>query len=428
VLGAARAAIAQDAPSPLPLRAGAAVAAIAVPEGAPLAGFSERGPGNHHTGQLAPVEARALVIAAPGGHPRVAIVTLDVLLVTPPLRTALRERAAALELDGLILAATHTHSGPGGYASHWPAEAGVFGWYDPAMLRALTQAAGSALAAAARALTPAALGVAVAASPSLALNRRHANGPIDPSIPVLRVDGASGEPIATLFSLAAHAAVLRPDNQHLSPDYPGAARDFVEARRGGIALFLAGPLGDQNPRVPPAATAPADPAAQQRDARELGEKLGALVVDAADLASVSEEAPVAFAETAYPLPPIDVNAACAGWIFAPFFYAMAWKTLPSESVLAAARFGSLRVLASPYELGVEVAARIRAGADGPLMIVAHANDWLGYLLEPDDYASGGYESCLGFHGERAALPFAAAAQRLLATLPAPPAPDAGTAD
>ena len=34
------------------------------------------------------------------------------------------------------------------------------------------------------------------------------------------------------------------------------------------------------------------------------------------------------------------------------------------------------------------------------MLVAHANDWLGYLLEPDDFASGGYESCLSFHGDR----------------------------
>ena len=40
---------------------GAAVVPIEVPEGAPLAGYSGRGPGNHHQGQLAPVEARALV-------------------------------------------------------------------------------------------------------------------------------------------------------------------------------------------------------------------------------------------------------------------------------------------------------------------------------------------------------------------------------
>ncbi len=419
-----REATAQHEPSGLPLRAGAAVVAISLPEGAPLGGYGGRGPSNHSEGQLAPVEARALVIAGRGGRPRVGIVTLDILIVTPALREAVRELAAPLELDGLILAATHTHSGPGGYASAWITEAGSLGWYDPAMLRRLTESAGTALAYASRALAPAALGVAVASSPSLAQNRRHPGGPIDPSIPVLRVDGASGEPIATLFSLAAHPVVMRSDNLRLSPDYPGAARDFVEARRGGLALFVAGPLGDQVPRIAdPPASGPAALETQQRSARELGERLGALVVEAAELASPSEDAPVAFAETRYAPPAIDVRAACAGWVFAPFLHAAARITLPSESVLAAVRLGGLRLLASPYELGVEVAARIRARVAGPLMLVAHANDWLGYLLEPDDFASGGYESCLAFHGSDAALPFAAAAEALLVPL-APPRAEA----
>jgi hypothetical protein len=56
------------------------------------------------------------------------------------------------------------------------------------------------------------------------------------------------------------------------------------------------------------------------------------------------------------------------------------------------------------------------------MLVAHANDWLGYLLEPDDLALGGYESCMSVHGTDAALPFAAAVVQLLAPLGPVPAP------
>jgi hypothetical protein len=158
---------------------------------------------------------------------------------------------------------------------------------------------------------------------------------------------------------------------------------------------------------------PVDAAAQQREARALGERLGALVVEAAALASPADDAPVAFVEVAYRPPAIDVRAACAGYLFAPFYYVVARQTLPSESVLAAARLGGLRLLASPYELGVEVAARIRQHVPGPLMLVAHANDWLGYLLEPADFAAGGYESCLAFHGEDAAVSFAERAVQLL---------------
>ena len=406
-------AAAQEEPVPLPLRAGAAVVKIATPEGAPLAGYGNRGPGNHHHGALAPVEARALVVAGAGGGPRLALVTLDVLIVTPTLRQAIREHAAPLELDGLIVAATHTHSGPGGYVESQIAQAALMGWYDAAVLHALTAAAGTALEYAARALAPAALGVAIASSPSLAENRRHPGGPTDPSIPVLRIDGASGTPIATLFSLAAHPTVLGPGNLSLSPDYPGAAREVVETRRGGVALFVAGPLGDQKPRVASPADGPEDQAARQRDMRELGERLGGLVVEAAELASPVPDAPVAFAEIGYQPPPIDVREACAGWVFAPLFHLAARYTISDPSLLAAARLGGLRLLASPYELGVEVAARIRSRVPGPLMLVAHANDWLGYLLEPPDLEAGGYESCLAFHGVDAALPFAEAAVQLL---------------
>jgi hypothetical protein len=425
LLAVAGGAPAQEPPPPLPLRAGAAVVGIAVPEAAPLAGYARRGPGNRHRGQLAPVEARALVVAGAGGRPRVGLVVLDLLIVTPALRDAIRARALPLELDGVIVAATHTHSGPGGYAASRIAEAMILGWHAPAVERAVATAAGSALEYAARALAPATLGVAVASSGTLAHNRRRAGGPIDPSLPVLRIDGASGVTIATLFSLAAHPTALGPENAALSPDYPGAARDTVEARRGGIALFVAGPLGDQAPGVAIDAATPADPGVEPRNARELGERLGALVAETADFAAPSATAAVAFAEARFEPPPLDVREACVGWVFGPLLHAAARATLPGETVLAAARLGGLRLLASPYELGVEVAARIRAQAPGPLMVVAHANDWLGYLLEPADFARGGYESCLAFHGDGAAQPFADASARLLASLESPPATAGG---
>jgi hypothetical protein len=166
----------------------------------------------------------------------------------------------------------------------------------------------------------------------------------------------------------------------------------------------------------------ADVAAQQRGARALGEQLGALVAEAAEVASPTEDAPVAFAEIPFEAPPIEVRAACVAWVFAPAFLMAAELTFPRESVLAAARLGGLRLLASPYELGVDVAARIRARVAGPLMLAAHANDWLGYLFEPDDFASGGYETCLSFHGDQAAPPFVDAAARLLSALEPAPAP------
>ncbi len=37
-------------------------------------------------------------------------------------------------------------------------------------------------------------------------------------------------------------------------------------------------------------------------------------------------------------------------------------------------------------------------AGRPTFVVAHANDWLGYVLTPDAFRDGGYEACLSFYG------------------------------
>jgi hypothetical protein len=399
------------------LRAGAAAVAIEAPAGVPLAGYGARGPGNRSAGGLAPVEARALLVEGAGGAPRVAIVALDALIVTPPLREAIAARAADLALDALVVAATHTHSGPGGYAEPLVAQLVILGWHDPAAAGALLAAADTALRRAAAALRPARLAAAVADGAGLAANRRPGGGASDPAVPALFVDAEDGA-IATLFSLAAHPTVLSPLNDRLSPDYPGAARARVETR-GGVALFLAGPLGDQKPHLAGEPEWPDDVTRQEETARLLGDALGRRVLAAAGAATGDPEPVLAVRRADWTLPPVDVRARCAYWLGAPILNLVARDFLPETTPLVALRLGPLRLFASPFELGVEVAAalRERAPGGGPLLVAAHANDWLGYLLQPADWDRGGYEPCLAYHGRALAPRFVDAAARLLETLP-----------
>ena len=285
------------------------------------------------------------------------------------------------------------------------------GWYDPAVLHALTAAAGTALEYATRALAPATLGVAIASSPALAENRRHPGGPTDPSIP-----GAAGRRRQRRRRSRRSSrwpripTVLGPENERLSPDYPGAARALVEARRGGVALFVAGPLGDQKPagrdsrrRAGGSGRAGAQRARAGRAAGHAGGRGGrAGLARRGRAGRVRRDAATRRRRSTCGTPArAGSSRRCST--------SRRGTRSPARAVLAAARLGGLRLLASPYELGVEVAARIRSRVPGPLMLVAHANDWLGYLLEPADFAAGGYESCLAFHGDDAALPFADAA-------------------
>lgn len=412
------------------LRAGAAAAALELPAGVPLAGYGARGVRNRSEGALAPVEARALVLEGPGGAPRVALVALDVLVVWPRLREAVEARTADLDLDALVVAAIHTHSGPGAYVDLWLAELGILGGYREDVARAVADAAGRALREAAAALAPARLGAAIGPAPALAFNRRPGRrdtGPRDPELPVLRVDALGGAPLATVFAYAAHPVVLSAANRSLSPDYPGAARARVESRRGGLAIFLAGPLGDQNPTLPGATLATDDPdlplPAQLRGLEAYGTILGDRVAEIAEGIQPTAGS-LAFHVREWELPPVDVRIGCVGYVLGPLLHVTARRGLSRSARIGALRLGPLDLLASPFELGVEVAASLRARHPGPLLVAAHANDWLGYLLQPDDWARGGYETCLSFHGGGLAPRFvdeAVAALAGLGTDPGPPA-------
>src|SRR5438270_3550217 len=91
----------------LPLRAGVARVEITPAAFMPMYGYNNRkcGPAN---GTHDPLFAKALVLAS--GDSRLAIVTLDLGSVTS--ENLGRDVAAKLGIPVLLLAASHTHSGP----------------------------------------------------------------------------------------------------------------------------------------------------------------------------------------------------------------------------------------------------------------------------------------------------------------------------
>jgi hypothetical protein len=73
--------------------------------------------------------------------------------------------------------------------------------------------------------------------------------PADTTLLLGRVCDLSGRVIATLINYACHPVTLAWENNLISPDYVGAAREVVEANtRGAPCLFFQGASGDQAPR------------------------------------------------------------------------------------------------------------------------------------------------------------------------------------
>jgi len=185
--------------------------------------------------------ARALVLDH-GGR-RCAIVSCDLLGMHPSITAEVRHLAlkrAGIPPDALLLCATHNHAGPAGLRG------GMFSRLDEALAGTLAQRVCGAIEEAAGALQPATLKLGRATIDTVSMNRRHPDGPIDPVLRVLLVDGEAG-PIATLLSFACHATVLSGENLMLSAEFPGVACRLLRQQTGAPALYLQGACADVNP-------------------------------------------------------------------------------------------------------------------------------------------------------------------------------------
>jgi neutral ceramidase len=266
------------------MKAGVAKVDITPPLGVQMWGFFDRVKGAE--GILDPLYARVLVLEV--GEDRLAYVDLDLGRTfgqgsLDKLRKAAKDTSG---ISGLIVQATHTHSGPvilNEYASGTPS------WETAALDKiehAIHEAEQSAV--------PVRLGVGYGEA-YIGYNRRRVNSdgtitmiwqdpdksptwPVDPTISLLRVDRMDGQPLAILVNYAAHPVTFGPDNLKFSADYPGVMCKTVEQAFDGkpLAFFVQGGAGDIN--VYDATTAITQDAVSRRD--WAGETLGKAAVEA----------------------------------------------------------------------------------------------------------------------------------------------------
>lgn len=217
------------------LRAGAARVDITPPADRLPTGF---------LGVLDPIHVRALVLD--DGTSRAALVAIDTGAIPTDLHAKVSAWAATdlrIPVEQFLLSATHTHSVPFGAAAS----------LEPAIRQALREAADR--------LQPAAVSWGTGES-HINVNRDridpqtrrwwegpNTEGPSDKTVAVIRVESASGAPIAVYVNYAVHAVVTG-NLDMISGDIPGATSRYVEESLGGdaVVLWTSGAAGDQNPR------------------------------------------------------------------------------------------------------------------------------------------------------------------------------------
>jgi hypothetical protein len=350
------------------LSAGAAEVPFALPAGAPIGGFARLSYASERI--ASPVGARALVLSSPGCT--VALASAEILLVPEELEEAVAARVADLGLSGMVVAATHTHAGPGGYWDHLAGERAATGPYDPAMQDAIVGAIADAVRGAFSALAPARVAVARGAAADLA--RSRSGGLEDAPVTALRVDRPDGTPVAELTVFAAHPTILGKGNHSLSGDWPGR---FLAGGTHGLRILLQGAIGDQSVAGP---TATPDEYAAAVSAR----------VEALAFGPPDPSPPLAFAAAELALPPASPGAVpailrrAAGNLGAHLF--------PAATRVEALRLGPALLVAVPGEPVARVAADWRAALPDGAAIVSLAGGYVGYVEAADRMAANAGET------------------------------------
>ncbi len=359
-----------------PLEAGVAEVPFDLPAGAPIAGFARLRYGSD--GVRDPVGARALVLAAPGC--RIALASAELLLVPEALEEAVLARVTDLGLTGVVLAATHTHAGPGGYWEHTIGERIATGPYDPRLRDAIAGAIAASIRKAAAGLAPARVSVARGAAEDLARSRSDAGAPDEARLTVIRLDRPDGAPVAELAVFAAHPTILGKANRRISGDWAGR---FLADGTRGVRLLFQGAVGDQS-----VASASATPEA-------FGAALSARV-DALR-APPPEGAPaLAYAQVEVGLPAPDPGGAPA-WLRRAARN-VGHDAFPPTAHVEAVRIGPAVLVAVPAEPVAAVAAAWRRALPSGAEIVSLADGYVGYVEEPARRAAGAGESVRQYYG------------------------------
>lgn len=376
-----------------------------------LAGYGSR---RVPDGKLHDLWMKALALEAPDGE-RAVLITSDFQGVPRSMSDrvfAAVQKKCGLERRQIMFTFSHNHCGPrlgDDLIDYYPVDAEqerLVAEYTDAMVIRTVELVTAALAD----LSPAKLEQGEGKA-TFAVNRRNNReadvpdliargvplaGPVDHSVPVLRVTAPDGRIRAILFGYACHPTTL--SFMTWCGDYPGFAQELLEQRHpGATAMFVNTCGGDQNP-LP-------------RREVELCRKYGRMLADAVTEAlTVPLQAVSGRLQTAFELIELPyLQVVSAADLRALLQDSNSLKARWAVRMLAKLEAGDKFETASPYpvhvwllgnemrwiglgaETIVDYALRFKSEYGNGTWVMGYADDMLAYIPSRRVWEEGGYE-------------------------------------
>jgi hypothetical protein len=359
---------------------------ITPPTGTPLAGFGDR-KGKPSTGVHDEIFVKALALS--DGTDTAVIVGADMLIIPEnvvELVWASVSKQTPLTANDILFNASHSHSGPGGFAPGYASKA-FNGPYDPNIPDFLAGAFTQAIVEAYRSLEPAKVTHGGLDAPQYIRNRTRKDGPIDSELSYMLVEQEDGDR-CFVVSYSAHPTILGADNMKFTGEYPGFLMRRIIERTGAEAIYLGGAVGSMSPR-PPDRENPFD------CCRAMGEALADKVLEAVVDAKLFEDK-VDIASIGLPvqLPPFQLRLS-KNWRVSKFLFPI--LGIDTDGWMHAVRIGDIALVGTPAdycgEISIDLKSRTQNCVDD-LWVLSFNGDYVGYI-SPDRYyydkdEKGGY--------------------------------------
>jgi hypothetical protein len=356
------------------LKAAAGKVDISPKRSAYIAGYASN---RKSAGQHDPLWARCLVLQ--NGDEKVALVSCDLIGVIRVYSQKIRAMIKQIPPERVLIGATHTHSGPDTYGQWGPNQttSGV----DKEWMEELLKKVAALVDETASRLEPAKARFGRSPEVKDCSYNARVREILDTELLAMQVSSTDGKTIATLINFACHPEVL--NNRMMTSDFPHWLRLRVEAKLGGIAIYMNGALGGMV-----TALIQNEEKYLKGEAWQEAERIGITLADAT-LASLEgavwEESPkLTFQQRLFRVPLENAG----------FKLLIAAKILPGELVdgsdieteVSCFTLGSAEFITLPGEVLPNIGLFLKSKMRSPYKFqLGLTGDALGYILTEEDF-------------------------------------------
>lgn len=341
------------------------------------------------------------------GDRKYCLVTTDLIGIARSLRDEVLARITetGITSDTLMLTASHCHASTEMAAMNRSNifENKAIGIFDESLLIFTADQIAQAIIDADQAYQPVKAGTG---STRLAgMNRNRRGDPIvDDELTLTRFDTIDGKPLVVFVNWTAHPTYMSEKVMHVSAGWPGYLQREIETFMPGVTcMYTNGAEGDISPSG-------GEGPSEFARAEDYGRKLAVKVLEFLPSVATSEDVTLDYSMTTLELPervapPALLDSAGPEYGLTPEnITALVEALSPETSYLGVLRIGELVAVSIPGEMTASLGVQIKqalneAGATHPV-IVGLGNEWISYILPPEEYHQGGYEPGVSFYGEQ----------------------------